>query len=67
MEIKDKTIRKFKDENNNVYKIMQKNNNHYYLTIKKDNDDFATTISENKYEIFCILKELHKKTKFIEF
>lgn len=64
MEIKDKLIRKFKDINNNEYKIMQKNNKNYYLVIYKNGVKNGTIITGSKYKIFSKLKEIHKSTKF---
>jgi hypothetical protein len=65
MENKDKLIRKFKDTNNNEYKIIQKNNKNYYLVIYKNGAKNGTIITGSKYEIFSKLKEIHKGTKFI--
>lgn len=64
--ITDKLIRKFKDTENNIYKIYQKTNKHYYLTIKKANENGAEIIEGSKNKVFYILNEIHKNTKFID-
>ena len=66
MEVKDKTIRKFKDKNDNEYKIKQKNNGHYYLIIRENRKMEGKIISGSKNKIFAKLQEIHKSTNFID-
>ena len=60
----DKIIRKFMDNENNIYTIKRKINNHYYLTIKEKGKDYALIFSGSKKEILIKLQDIHKNTNF---
>lgn len=66
MEVKDRTIRKFKDKNDNEYAIKQKNNGHYYLIIRENGKKEGKIISGSKNKIFAKLQEIYKSTNFID-
>lgn len=58
-----KHIRKFYDNNENIYDIYKKKNNHVYLTIT-NKLVFNRTIAEGKNEILQLFKLKYKDTKF---
>jgi hypothetical protein len=63
-EIKDKIVRIFIDNEDNLYKIYKKPNNHYYLTIRKKGERCAEIFNGSKFEIFMRLQNIHKNTNF---
>lgn len=58
-----KHIRKFYDNNGNIYDIYKKKNNHVYLTIT-NKLVFNKTITEGQNEILQLFKLKYKDTKF---
>lgn len=58
-----KHIRKFYDNNGNIYDIYKKKNNHIYLTIT-NKLVFNKTIAEGQNEILQLFKLKYKDTKF---
>ena len=60
--IYDKSIRKFKNNENTIFEILKKPNNHYYLTEKKEKDSAARIIKNTKLSIFYILMEEYRRT-----
>ncbi len=60
-----KEIRKFYDNNGNIYTIMKKRNNNVYLTIT-NKLVFNKTIATGKSEILELFKFLYKTTQFLD-
>ena len=58
-----KSIRKFYDNNGNIYGIYKKRNNHVYLTIT-NKLVYNKIIAEGKNDILQLLKIKYKDTKF---
>lgn len=58
-----KHIRKFYDNNGNIYDIYKKKNNHVYLTIT-NKLVFNKTIAEGQNDILQLFKLKYKDTKF---
>jgi len=58
-----KHIRKFYDNNGNIYDIYKKKNNHVYLTIT-NKLVFNKIIAEGQNNILSLLKIKYKDTKF---
>lgn len=63
-EVKDKIIRKFKDNKGNKYIIFRKNNGHYSLV--EFSNGVGTTIATTKATIFNSLKEIYKNNNLEE-